>query len=68
MASVILDFKKLQVVKASLNGVLVPKDFDRIVQYYYQHYENVIQRLFHENGYEVSTEKPTETNEHNTPA
>ena len=66
MASVILDFKKLEVVKATLNGVTVPKDFDRIVQYYYQHYENVIQRLFHENGYEVSTEKPTETNEQNT--
>ena len=66
MASVILDFKKLQVVKATLNGVLVPKDFDRIVQYYYQHYENVIQRLFRENGYEVSTEKPTEANEQNT--
>ena len=45
MASVILDFKKLEVVKATLNGVTVPKDFDRIVQYYYQHYENVIQRL-----------------------
>ena len=65
-ASVILDFKKLEVVKATLNGVSVPKDFDRIVQYYYQHYENVIQRLFRENGYEVSTEKPTEANEQNT--
>jgi hypothetical protein len=65
-ASVILDFKKLEVVKATLNGVLVPKDFDRIVQYYYQHYENVIQRLFQENGYKVSTEKPQQVDEQNT--
>lgn len=53
MASVILDFKKLEVVKATLNGVVVPKDFNRIVEYYYQHYKNVIDRLFAENGYEV---------------
>ena len=56
MASVILDFKKLEVVKATLNGVVVPKDFNRIVEYYYQHYKNVIDRLFAENGYEVVTD------------
>jgi hypothetical protein len=50
--SVILDFKKLQVVKAQLNGASVPKDFNRIVEYYIQHYENIINRLFAENGYE----------------
>jgi hypothetical protein len=52
-ASVILDFKKLEVVKAHLNGTTVPKDFHKIVQYYMQHYENIIKRLFAENGYEV---------------
>lgn len=52
-ASVILDFKKLQVVKAHLNGTTVPKDFHKIVQYYMQHYENIIKRLFAKNGYEV---------------
>lgn len=56
-ANVILDFKKLQVVKASMGGVNVPKDFNRIVEYYMQHYENVITRLFRENGYEVNLEK-----------
>ena len=56
MASVILDFKELKVVKATLNGVLVPKDFNRIVEYYYQHYKNTIDRLFAENGYEVVTD------------
>jgi len=51
--SVILDFKKLQVVKAQMNGVSVPKDLDKIVEYYIQHYESIIKRLFAENGYEV---------------
>ena len=31
-ANVILDFKKLEVVKASMGGVNVPRDFDRIAQ------------------------------------
>ncbi len=57
-ANVILDFKKLEVVKASMGGVTVPRDFNRIVEYYMQHYENVIKRLFHENGYEVEFSKP----------
>jgi hypothetical protein len=52
-ASVILDFKKLAVVKAQLGGDSVPKDFNRIVEYYMQHYENIIKRLFEENGYEI---------------
>ena len=67
-ASVIIDFKKLEIVKASMGGEQVPKDFDRIVKYYMQHYESTIKRLFNENGYEVDLEKneeptqPTETN------
>ena len=52
-ASVILDFKKLQVVKCSMNGVQVPRDWDRIVTYYHQHYASTIERLFAENGWEV---------------
>lgn len=60
--SVILDFKKLEVVKASMGGVTIPPDFDRIVQYYHQHYASTIERLFAENGYEIM--KPeTETAE-----
>jgi hypothetical protein len=51
--SVILDFKKLQVIKAHMNGVTVPKDFNKIVEYYIQHYENIIKRLFTENGYKI---------------
>jgi hypothetical protein len=52
-ASVILDFRKLQVVKCSMNGVQVPRDWDRIVTYYHQHYASTIERLFAENGYEI---------------
>ena len=52
-ASVILDFKKLEVVKCSMNGVQVPRDWNRIVTYYHQHYEATIERLFKENGYEI---------------
>lgn len=57
MANVILDFKKLEVVKCSMGGVQVPKDFHKIVEYYMQHYENIIKRLFQENGYEVEYNK-----------
>lgn len=51
-ANVILDFKKLEVVKCSMNGQTVPRDWDRIVSYYYQHYANVIDRLFADNGWQ----------------
>jgi hypothetical protein len=52
-ANVILDFRTLSVLKCSMGGVQVPRDFDRIVEYYHQHYESTISRLFRENGYEI---------------
>jgi len=60
-----LAFKKLQVVKANLNGDSVPKDFNRIVEYYMQHYKSTIERLFKENGYEIDYKEksPKEVNE-----
>lgn len=58
-ASVIIDFKALSVLKCSLDGINVPKDFDRIVQYYMNHYEAIITRLFNENGYEIVEPEPT---------
>ena len=67
-ANVIIDFKKLEVVKATMGGVQVPRDFDRIVEYYMEHYESTITRLFNENGYTVEYRKkdaetqPTESN------
>ena len=65
-ANVILDFKKLDVVKCSMGGVNVPRDFNRIVEYYMQHYENIITRLFAENGYEIVKPQNTETQPQNT--
>jgi hypothetical protein len=57
-ANVILDFKTLSVLKCSMGGVQVPRDFDRIVEYYMKHYESTVTRLFNENGYDVKVEKP----------
>ena len=51
--NVILDFKKLDVVKCTMNGTTVPRDWDRVVSYYHQHYASTIERLFNENGYEI---------------
>ena len=51
--SVILDFQTLSVVKCSLDGTVVPRDWDRIVTYYNQYYSNIIERLLQENGYEI---------------
>jgi hypothetical protein len=52
-ANVILDFKTLSVLKCSMGGEQVPRDWDRIISYYHQHYESTIARLFKENGYEI---------------
>jgi hypothetical protein len=57
-ANVILDFQTLSVLKCSMGGVQVPRDFDRIVEYYHQHYESTISRLFRENGYEIVKPQP----------
>jgi hypothetical protein len=53
MVNVILDFKELRVVKASMSGTTVPRDWDRVLGYYYQHYASTIERLLKENGYEI---------------
>ena len=55
--NVILDFKTLSVIKCSMAGTNVPRDFDRIVEYYMEHYESTITRLFNENGYTVEYRK-----------
>ncbi len=60
-ANVILDFKKLDVVKCSMGGVQVPRDFNRIVEYYMKHYESTITRLFNENGYEIVKPEQSES-------
>lgn len=57
MANVILDFRDQSVLKCSMDGRTVPKNWDRIVSYYYQHYAATIERLFEENGHKNPMEK-----------
>ena len=61
-ANVILDFKLQRVEKCTMENVQVPKDWDRIVSYYYQYYASTIERLFNENGYTIDK---TELEKHN---
>jgi len=44
-AAVILDFQTRCVVKCSMDGVVVPKDWLRIRDFYHQHYSQVIDDL-----------------------
>lgn len=58
-ANVILDFETLTVVKCTMDGITVPRDWDRIVAYYYKHYSATIERLFTENGHPVVAKQAT---------
>jgi tRNA uridine 5-carbamoylmethylation protein Kti12 len=51
-AAVVLDFKTQRVLQCSMNGTTVPKEWDRIVSFYYQHYAATFDRLAKENGIE----------------
>jgi len=44
-SAVILDFKTRQVVQASMDGVTVPRDWNRIRDFYHQHYSRLIEDL-----------------------
>jgi hypothetical protein len=50
MSNVILDFRDMKVLAANMNGTSVPKDWDKVHNYYYQFYENTFKRLHEENG------------------
>jgi hypothetical protein len=51
-AAVILDFQTQHVLQCSMSGQSVPKEWDRIVSFYYQHYAATFDRLAKENGIE----------------
>ena len=55
-ANVILDFKEQRVLQCRMNNTQVPKEWDRVVSYYYQFYASTIERLFKENGHELKLE------------
>jgi len=44
-ASVILDFFTRSVLKCTMNGTVVPKNWQRIRDFYYQHYPKHIDEL-----------------------
>jgi hypothetical protein len=44
-SAVILDFQSRQVIQASMDGVTVPKDWNRIRDFYHQHYARLIEDL-----------------------
>ena len=52
-ANIILDFKEQKVLQAYTKNNVIPKDWDRIVSYYYPFYTKIFERLFLENGHEV---------------
>ena len=54
-SAVILDFKTQQVVQASMDGVTVPRDWNRIRDFYHQHYSRLIEDL--EAVYPIVTDK-----------
>ena len=58
MANVILDFKTQTVLQCSMNGTTVPKEWDRIVSFYYQHYAATFDRLAKQNGIEFKKQEP----------
>ena len=59
--NVILDFKELKVLKCSVGDAVAVKDWDRVVSAYYEHYSNIIERLFQENGHAIDVKaEPTE--------
>jgi len=57
-AAVIVDFERRAVIKASFDGAMVPKDFDRIVGYYRSHYRDYIDQLLEDNKLELSINQP----------
>lgn len=62
-ASVILDFKEFKVLKAALRDNAIPKDWDRIVSYYYPFYTNIMERLLQENGHNLPTNETVKLTE-----
>lgn len=57
MTNIILDFKDQVVLKCIMDGEQVPKDWDKIVSYFYQYYQATIERLFTENGHKIEMEE-----------
>ena len=68
MGNVILDFKEQKVLMARMHETSIPKDWDRIVGYYYPFYTRIIERLFEENGHPLNILVEQRTNAPETEA
>ena len=64
-ASMIMDFKEQKVLKASADGTTLPKDWERIVGYFYLHYPSTLERMFQENGIQIDAKPKDQTQETN---
>jgi predicted dehydrogenase len=58
MASVILDFRDMQVVKCTVSGQIGSRDWDTVHNYYLQHYQHIFERLHEENGRKIMIDQP----------
>jgi hypothetical protein len=56
--NVILDFKELKVLKCSVGNTVATKNWDHVVSTYYEHYPNIFERLFEENGHKLPEDVP----------
>ena len=59
--NVILDFRDQRVLKSMVNGQAGITDWDTVVSYYYRHYAATIERLFQENGHQMPTADPVDS-------
>ena len=59
-ASIILDFRDQVVLKCVIDGKVMPKEWDTIVSYYYEHYKAIMERLFKENGHDLQINKDSD--------
>lgn len=49
-AAIILDFKTSSVLKSSVDGTVIPKDWHKIRNFYHQHYARIIDNLERSNA------------------
>ena len=59
-ASIILDFRDQVVLKCVIDGKVMPKEWNTIVAYYYEHYKAIMERLFKENGHDLQIDKDSD--------
>lgn len=51
--NIVMDFQDMKIQKATMDGQAIPHDWDRIHDYFYQHYKATFDRLHRDNGREV---------------